>query len=75
MLHPKHKPIFRLFIYRQATSLLYFVLLFLIYFVLFEFASLSLLIGALKYLSPLLVAGVVLIILNLWRAWVIYQRR
>lgn len=71
----RHKPktFLRIFFHEQFISLVYFVSVFLIYSILFELASLSLLIETLRYLWPLIVLGGVLVFVNLLRTWRIYK--
>jgi hypothetical protein len=58
----------------QFSSLVYLISVFVIYLMLFYWASLSLLLETLRYLFPLMIGGGVLIFFNLFRAWRMYKK-
>ncbi len=74
MIRVKNKKRINILFREQLTSIAYFVSLFLIYTILFELASLSFLIETLKYLWPLLIVGGLLVLVNLWRTWLILRK-
>lgn len=59
----------------QLSSLVYFILIFVIYLIIFYWSTLSILIESLKYLVPLVSVGGVIVIINIVRAWMIYRGR
>lgn len=74
MIRPKRKSFIKIILHEQLFSVIYFLAIFLIYSIIFELASFYLLIESLKYLWPLIVFGGVVILINAWRSWRIYNR-
>ena len=71
----KRKTLLRIIIQKQLTSWWYFLAVFVCYMIVFYFASLALLLEALKFLWPAIVGWGIIVFINFLRAWLAYRQQ